>query len=280
MNLLIISGRSGAGKTICLNLLEDLGYYCIDNLPIRLLPDLVERIQLQASHVAVSIDARNFDLDAHYFANLTHTIKNHGAQCRIIYFDAHDRILVNRFNETRRKHPLASRQVSLEEALQNETQLLSSILSFSDLKIDTSHLTVQQLRELIRQRVAYKSPHELCLFFESFGYKFGMPPDADFIFDARCLSNPYWHPKLRSLTGLDTDVAHFLQQQPNTQAFLDAIVCFLESSLKLFQNSERMYLTIAVGCTGGQHRSVYLTEQLAKYLKTQYPNIQVRHRHL
>jgi RNase adapter protein RapZ len=278
VNLLIISGRSGAGKSVCLNLLEDLGYYCIDNLPVHLLPNLIENIKVKSSHIAVSIDARNIDLDTIYLSELINRLKQCGAHCLLAYFDARDDILLNRFNETRRKHPLTSHTVSLEEALRNEQRILANISEFADLRIDTSQLTVQQLRALVKQRIAHKKLDELYLFFESFGYKFGIPPDADFIFDARCLPNPYWQANLRGLTGLDAEVGRFLELQ--AKPLLDAMIQFLEPTLEWFRKSDRIYLTVAIGCTGGQHRSVYLVEQLAKYFHKIYPNVQVRHRNV
>ncbi len=280
MKLTIISGRSGSGKSVCLHVLEDLGFYCIDNLPVELLPALIEQIRIQQPRIAVSVDARNLPQDLDRFIHILEELKKVVTSYEIIYLDAEHATLLRRFSETRRKHPLSSEKIPLQEALQKEAQLLEPIAQLADLRIDSTRLTVQQLRELIRDRITVKGPKGLSLLFESFGYKFGVPADADYAFDVRCLPNPYWEPSLRGFTGLDPMVTEFLQQQPQTQKLLDDIKGFMETWLPSFEADNRNYMTIAVGCTGGQHRSVFVAEQLAKHFRNQHRNVQVRHREL
>lgn len=280
MKITIISGRAGSGKSVCLHLLEDWGFYCIDNLPVSLLPALIEQVHQQRSLVAVSIDARNLQTDLANFTNIIEHIKKTTYQCEIIFFDAEDNALLKRFSETRRKHPLSTNKISLQEALKHETHLLEPISQLADLRIDTTRLSVQQLRDLISKRIAPKAEQELSILIESFGYKFGVPLDADYVFDVRCLPNPYWQPNLRNFNGRDKEVIEFLEQQPETKNLVAHIQHFLETWLPYFENSNRTYLTIAIGCTGGQHRSVYLAEQLAKQFQLQHKNVQIRHRDL
>lgn len=280
MRLTIISGRSGSGKSVCLHVLEDLGFYCIDNLPVSLLPALIEQVRNHQPRIAVSVDARNLPTDLDRFINILDQLKKIVTSYEIIYLDAEDTTLLRRFSETRRKHPLSSEKISLQEALKKEAQLLEPIAQLADLRIDSTRLTVQQLRELVRDRVTDKLKKGLSLLFESFGYKFGVPADADYVFDVRCLPNPYWEPSLREFTGLDLQVEEFLQQQPQTQKLLDHIKSFLETWLPTFEADNRNYMTVAMGCTGGQHRSVYIVEQLAKHFLGQHRNVQIRHRDL
>ncbi len=280
MKLIIISGRSGSGKSICLHMLEDLGFYCIDNLPVGLLPALLEHNHAQHPALAVSIDARNFPDDLNRFTSIFSDLKQKLTHCEIVFFDAENETLLKRFSETRRKHPLTSDQLSLVEALEYEQNLLAPIAALADLRIDSTRLTVQQLRELVHHRITPDTHKDLSLLFESFGYKFGVPVDADYIFDVRCLANPYWEPHLRAYTGQDEKVAAFLLQHPQTNKMLDDITNFLNTWLPHFANDNRNYMTIAIGCTGGQHRSVYLVEQLANYFRKQYQHVQVRHREL
>lgn len=281
MKLTIISGRSGSGKSVCLNLLEDLGFYCIDNLPIGLLPSLIKEINTHHPDVAVSIDARNLPTDLNRFVDIINELKASVKQCEIIFFDADHGTLLRRFSETRRRHPLTSENVSLKEALLVESTVLEPIAHMADLRIDSSNLTVQQLRELVRDRVTHKNKtNTLSILFESFGYKFGVPTDADYVFDIRCLPNPYWEENLRKHTGLDAVVVKFLEAQPITLQLLEDTKRFLSSWLPHFAADNRTYMTIAIGCTGGRHRSVYFTEQLAQYFRPLYHNVQVRHREL
>lgn len=279
MKLIIISGRSGSGKSVCLHMLEDLSFYCIDNLPVGLLPALLEHNHAQHPAVAVSIDARNFPDDLNQFTEIITNLKKI-THCEIVFFDAEDETLVKRFSETRRKHPLSSDKLSLTEALHYEKKLLEPIARLADLRIDSTRLTVQQLRELVHHRITPDIKKELSLLIESFGYKFGVPTDADYVFDVRCLANPYWEPHLRAHTGKDNNVADFLLKHPQTQQLLEDIKAFLNKWLPHFATDNRNYMTIAIGCTGGQHRSVYLAERLAEYFRRQQKQVQVRHREL
>lgn len=280
MKLTIISGRSGSGKSVCLHVLEDLGFYCVENLPVSLLPALVSQIQNYQSKVAVSIDARNLPAELDRFVSIIEALKNDVTHYEIVFLDAEDETLIRRFSETRRKHPLSSENLPLQEAIQKESQLLEPIAQLADLRIDTTRLTIQQLREITRQRISHTTSKGLSILFESFGYKFGVPIDADYTFDVRCLPNPYWEPALRSLTGLQEPVKEFLQQQTQTQLLVDDIYQFLAKWVPKFETDNRNYMTIAIGCTGGQHRSVYVVEQLAALFRDRKIPVQVRHREL
>jgi RNase adapter protein RapZ len=275
----IISGRSGAGKTICLHVLEDLGYYCIDNLPVHLLPHLIEHIIQNAEKIAIGLDARNLPTDLNQLSQLIQTVKSNGHQCQLIYLNADDSVLIKRFSETRRKHPLSNEHTSLQEALHIESSLLEPVADLADLQLDTSQLTTHQLRHIITQRVSAHRP-ELSLLLQSFGYKFGIPADSDFVFDVRFLSNPYWEPELRVLTGLDPKVHAFMDSKPETQEFIQQLSNFLSTWMPHFIASNRSYMTISIGCTGGQHRSVFIVDALEKRLIHDEVIVQVRHREL
>lgn len=283
MRLIIISGRSGSGKTIALHVLEDLGFYCIDNLPIDLLPELHKHVGGSHAQIAVSIDARNIPQDLTHFKIIIQQFTaqpNHS--CEIIYLDANDSTLLKRFSETRRKHPLSSKKTTLREAIQQEHQLLTPIASLADLTIDTTPLTHTELHHLIRDRVAHHDGSTLQLLLQSFGFKFGLPPDSDFVFDVRCLPNPYWEPILRPLTGIQAPVIEFLESQPHVQKMRQDIITFLTAWIPRFAADNRSYITIAIGCTGGQHRSVYMVDSIAKEIRKSQKkvNIQVRHREI
>lgn len=277
MKLIVISGRSGSGKSICLHVLEDLGFYCIDNLPIGLLPALVQEVSSEYKQIAISIDARNLPANISRFESILTALKKSTHNYEVIYLDADDSTLLKRFSETRRKHPLSSNEVSLKEALQQESLLLQPIAELADLRIDTSCLTMHQLRDLLHKRLV-GHPGKLSLLFESFGYKFGVPGDADFVFDVRCLPNPYWQTALSTRNGLDPEVIKYLDDLPEAQRLLQDIQAFLEKWIPEFIADNRNYLTVAIGCTGGQHRSVYCAEKLAAHFKNIYSNIQTRHR--
>jgi len=281
MKLVIISGRSGSGKSTALNMLEDLGYYCVDNLPVRLLLPLTQEAlktqETRLEKIAVSIDARNLSSGINQFHDMYQQIKATPIIMDIIYLDALDQALLKRFHATRRKHPLSTEKISLKEAIKQERSLLSPIAINADLVVDTSSISIYQLRDLIRLRVAGRKNQDLALLFESFGFKHGVPIDADYVFDVRCLPNPYWDPSLRKYTGLDQPIQNFLQKKPEPQAMLDSIIQFLDTWIPSFEVSNRSYLTIAIGCTGGQHRSVYICDQLNNYYQNKYPNVQIRH---
>jgi UPF0042 nucleotide-binding protein len=283
MKLIIVSGRSGSGKTTCLHVLEDLGYYCVDNIPASLLAALAERLSaddLKLDHVAVSIDARNIYEDLKKFPDIFRSLEAKSLDGQIIFLDADDNTLLKRFSETRRKHPLSDDQLGLMEAIAYEKELLEPIATLADLTLDTSTLSLHQLRDIIKNRVALNDNNGLALQFQSFGFKNGVPVDADIVFDARCLPNPYWVESLRALSGLDLEVAAFLEQQKEVAEMLGDIQVFLEKWLPRYQANNRSYITVAIGCTGGQHRSVYLCEKLGKHFASKGYNAQVRHKEL
>ena len=283
MRLLIISGRSGSGKSTALNMLEDHGYYCIDNLPASLLPAFVARISREEPalpRVAVSIDARNLPDDLKKVPSIIADLSHSSLHTEIIFLDASGPTLIKRFSESRRKHPLTTENIGLREAINRERELLEPIAALAGLSIDTSALSVHQLREIVRSRVVEKKDSSLALMFESFGFKNGVPVDADFVFDARCLPNPYWDDNLKSLTGLDQAVIDFLGTQDDATAMQTDIADFLAKWLPRFEASNRSYMTVAIGCTGGQHRSVFLCEQLKQLFAGQISNVQVLHREL
>jgi UPF0042 nucleotide-binding protein len=278
MRLVILSGRSGSGKTISLHVLEDLGFYCVDNLPVAMLPDLVSRLEKDHARLAVSIDARNLPTDVNLLKDVISQLRRPNLSCAIIYLDAEHKTLLRRFSETRRRHPLTNDKVSLQEAIEQESTLLSPLASMADISIDTSRLSQHQLCSLIQDRIGGENNNRLQLLIESFGFKNGIPADADFIFDVRCLPNPYWQTELRSLTGQDTEVANFLAEHDVVKQMIDDIIQFLGNWIPRFEADNRSYLTVGVGCTGGKHRSVYITEQLIKRAKSLQLNVQMRHR--
>jgi len=283
MKLIIISGRSGSGKTTCLHLLEDLGYYCVDNIPASLLDALATRLSadnLRLERVAVSIDARNISEDLKQFPDIFNRLASSTIDGQIIFLDADDTILLKRFSETRRKHPLSNEHLGLMEAIASEKELLEPIATLADLTINTNDLSIHQLRDIIKNRVAEHDRNGLALQFQSFGFKHGIPVDADMVFDARCLPNPYWTPELRPLTGQDQPVIAFLEQQPEVQEMYEDIRRFLASWLPRFQANNRSYITVAIGCTGGRHRSVFLSEKLKQHFNSCGYNAQVRHKEL
>jgi len=286
MKLYIISGVSGSGKSTALHVFEDLEYYCIDNLPVVLLPAFAEqcatnrRANAFPQNAAIGIDARNIREDIQRFPETLDELKKSGISCELIFFNADDSILIKRFSETRRKHPLSEDGVTLAEAIKNERTLLDPIANCADLIVDTSHYNIYQLRDLVKSRVTDKSPETLSVLFQSFGFKHGVPGDADFVFDVRCLPNPYWEANLRKLTGQDEDVVAFLEKQPLVSKLIKDIAHFLEDWIPQYEAGNRSYITIAIGCTGGQHRSVYIVEQLAQYFTNTKKNITTRHREL
>ena len=280
MHLVIISGRSGSGKTIALHALEDLGYYCVDNIPVALLPALDQAIGNVHSKIAVSIDARNLPTEISQFKSIIDTLKMTRQVCDIVYLDADENILLNRYSETRRKHPLSNKGISLREAIRQEHTLLAHVASLADFTIDTSKINQHALHGLIKSRVEHYREGQLQLLLQSFGFKYSLPPDADYIFDVRCLPNPYWQAELRHLTGVDAAVQSYLQAQPIVSKMLVDITNFITNWLPVFQADNRSYLTIAIGCTGGKHRSVFMVEKLKENLSHLLQDIFIRHREL
>ena len=283
MKLIIVSGRSGSGKTTCLHLLEDLGYYCVDNIPASLLDALATRLSsdsLKLEKVAVSIDARNISEDLKQFPEIYGRLEANNIHAQIIFLDADANILIKRFSETRRKHPLSSEHMGLMEAIAYEEQLLAPISALADLTINTNDLSIHQLRDTIKNRIAEHDHLGLALQFQSFGFKNGIPVDADMVFDARCLPNPHWVDALRPYTGLDQPVIDYLEGEPEVREMFDDIRRYLERLLPSFQRHNRSYITVAIGCTGGQHRSVFLCEKLKQHFAASGYNAQVRHKEL
>ncbi|MDM7481186.1 MAG: RNase adapter RapZ [Halomonas sp.] len=283
MQLVIISGRSGSGKSIALQALEDLGYYAIDNLPAMLLGSLVDELREQGgrTHLAVSIDARNLPTALEQLPALLGELRQRQIRLQVIYLTTDARILLERYSATRRRHPLTrDSDMTLEEAIDKEEQTLLDIRDLADLLIDTSRLSVHDLRRRITDQVAHQRRDQLTLTFESFGYKRGVPMDADIVFDVRCLPNPYWDPSLRQFTGRDANIQSFLGGYPMVDDMRDDIHAWLDKWLPAYQSSQRSYMTVAIGCTGGQHRSVYMVEQLAQALVKRTGAIQLRHREL
>lgn len=284
MKLIVISGRSGSGKSTCLHVLEDIGYYCVDNLPASMLGMLTERVSKDLNpafqQVAVSIDARNISEDLEKFPDIFKKLESANINRQIIFLDADDKTLLKRFSETRRKHPLTSKDVGLVEAIQTEKELLSPITTLANLTIDTTSLSLHQLRDIVKDRVADDTAEGMAVQFQSFGFKNGVPVDADIVFDARCLPNPYWVIQLRDLTGLQQEVIEFLDSQQEVQEMFNDIKEFLAKWLPSFEANNRSYITIAIGCTGGQHRSVYLCEKLKAHFKQNKTNVQVRHKEI
>ncbi len=279
MKLTIISGRSGSGKSIALRVLEDLGYYCVDNLPVNLLPTLTHAVVDEYDQVAVSIDVRNLPKEPNELTEILNYLPTHW-KVTLVYLDAPDDVLVKRFSETRRLHPLSRHNISLTEAIAQESQLLSPIVERADLYIDTADLSVHQLAEIVRERILGKKTSRLVIVFESFGFKHGITKDADYVFDARFLPNPHWEPELKPLTGLDEPVQNFLGSQPLVTKFIWQIQNLITTWLPHLERNNRSYVTVAIGCTGGQHRSVYVAEMLAANMRVTHPDIQIRHREL
>lgn len=282
--MIIVSGLSGSGKSIALNTLEDMDYYCVDNLPVGMLKAMKEQIGKEwgrnHNRIAVGIDARNSSDNLENFPALLENLNDGNLSIKIFFLEADNNTLLKRFSETRRKHPLTNNNRSLADAIELERQLLAPIAANADLFIDTTHTNIYQLRDLVRDRITGKSHEPMSLLFQSFGYKHGLPSDADFVFDVRCLPNPHWETALRPLTGLDHKVIEYLELQPTVIEMLEQIKQFMETWIPRFENESRSYMTIAIGCTGGQHRSVYMTESLSKHFSQQRENVVTRHREL
>ena len=320
--LVVVSGRSGSGKSTALHVLEDLGFTCIDNLPANMLAglfeqldqDSLERNALEANspeptnspernspeptnspeqnnsqasrseelttRIAVGIDARNLAGNLDRFPAILQQLRESGVRCDVIFLDASPRTLLRRFSETRRRHPLSSDSVDLKRAIALEGNILEPISSVADRRIDTSNMTLHQLRDLMSKQIAPNAGGMTAIMFQSFAFKRGVPADADFVFDVRCLPNPHWVPELRHFTGNDKPVIEFMESQTEVAAMFADLNGFLSRWIPAFLASNRSYLTIAIGCTGGQHRSVYLCNQLSQQFRHLGINLQVQHREL
>jgi UPF0042 nucleotide-binding protein len=284
LRLIIVSGLSGSGKSVALHVLEDLGYYCIDNLPAALLKSAVHEAHSKqgsaAELLAVGVDARNRPQDLESLPGIVTDLKEQGVRTDIIFIDATDEVLLQRYSESRRRHPLAQQGAELRKAIETEREILTQINDAADLTIDTSTSSIYELADILRERVDRRQHNSLSLLIESFGYKHRIPADADFVFDMRCLPNPYWTIELRGLTGLDDEVVEFLNAQEMFIAMYDDIAAFLDRWIPRFEKAHRGYLTIAIGCTGGRHRSVCMAEKLAAVLRAKNDSVLTRHNSL
>ncbi len=270
VQVLVVSGLSGSGKSVALRTLEDLDYYCADNLPAELLPQFVESVvdgAQDANRIAVGIDVRNRPQDLADLPRSLAALGSAGFGYRLVFLDTRDEVLIKRFNETRRRHPLSRNGLPLAEAIARERELMRPLAALADVVIDSSELNVHQLRRKIATEIASGSEGGLSILLESFAYKNGLPADADFVFDVRCLPNPHWLPALRPLSGRDPAVREHLDEQPLVRDYLDQVIGFLDSFLPRFENDSRSYVTVAFGCTGGRHRSVYCAETVAAHLR-------------
>lgn len=281
MRLIIVSGLSGSGKSVALHQLEDIDFYCVDNIPAALLKPFISHTIRGTDEVyprtAVGLDARNRPNEIDTIPALVGELRRSGISCEVLFLHASDEVLLKRYAETRRKHPLVSAEVSLREAIGSERKLLEPIVAAADLVIDTSAMGVHALREVIRERIDRRTDGRLALMFESFGYKHGIPGDADFVFDVRSLPNPYWQPALRHLNGRDSPVIAYLETHESVRLMIAALTEFLAVRIAEFAQANRSYLTIAIGCTGGQHRSVYVAEELARHFRRAHPQVLTRH---
>jgi len=282
MQLVIVTGLSGSGKSIVLKALEDSGYYCIDNLPATLLPQVSQHLGVHdANHhghprVAISIDTRSAALEA--LPDNIQQLQAQGIDVKVLFLESNVETLVKRYSETRRRHPLSDEHTTLEESIMREREMLAQLASLGH-RIDTSDLRTNTLRNWVKDFVALKND-QLTLLFVSFGFKHGIPQDADLVFDIRCLSNPHYDPELRSLTGRDEAVKVFLANDETVCAMYDDIRAFVERWLPHYVRDNRSYLTVAIGCTGGQHRSVYFVENLGQYFLNGQQKVLIRHREI
>jgi UPF0042 nucleotide-binding protein len=284
MRLILVSGLSGSGKSVALNMLEDLDYYCVDNIPAALLKSFVSHTlksaESQYQQVAVGLDARNTRAEIATVPAVLAELRAAGIACELLFLTSSDEALLRRYAETRRKHPLSREGEGLHEAIQLERDLLDPVVQAADVVIDSSRTGVHELRELVRDHVERGRQARLSILFLSFGFKNGIPGDADFVFDARSLPNPYWELSLRELDGRDAPVARYLEASGQAGALMRDITTFIEARIPEFHATNRRYMTVAIGCTGGQHRSVYLVEKLAADFADRHADIAARHSRL
>ena len=279
MKLTVISGTSGAGKSVALKVLEDIGYYCVDNLPANLVVPLIKNAEGSQQSIAVSLDVRNTPSTQEELTQFIECLRKY-CELEILYLDASSTMLIKRYSETRRLHPLNHLDLTLLEAVKAEKVMLQPLSEAADLKVDTTDLTIYQLNDLIKTRVLGRSDNKLVLIFESFGFKYGLPRDVDYVFDVRFLPNPHWEPELRSFSGLDEPVKEYLANEPLVNKLENQLTDFIHSWLPHLERNNRSYVTIAIGCTGGQHRSVYLAQKLAQNFSNENHNIQIHHREI
>lgn len=281
--VLVLTGMSGGGKTVALRALEDLDFYCVDNLPTALIPALVAAVTGEhggaPSRIAVGVDIRSRIEDLERIPEILSRLAASNIDVQLIFLNSRDEVLIKRYSDTRRRHPLSGEGLSLPDAIARERKLIRPLASIAEREIDTSDLNVHQLRRKIVTEIASESS-ETTLLFESFAYRRGVPLDADFVFDARCLPNPHWEPTLRPFSGKDLPVRQFLDAQPLVQAFADDISAFLHTWLPRFEREDRSYVTICIGCTGGRHRSVYLAESLRERFRDKHKQVLTFHREL
>jgi UPF0042 nucleotide-binding protein len=278
MRLIVVSGYSGAGKSVALRVLEDLGYYCVDNLPVDMLDTFVQSVQSSKQNVAVSIDIRNLPVEPNLVEDVLTRLKQ-SSDVSVLFLDANKETLLKRYSETRRIHPLtlSLENTSLEQAIEKERSILSPLKEHSDLVINSSNQSLHELSETVRMRVEGRERKDLVMVFQSFGFKYGLPSDADYVFDVRFLPNPHWEPDLRPLTGLDAPIKSFLESHAEVLELKQQIQKFIENWLPLLEKNNRSYLTVAIGCTGGKHRSVYLTQQIGEHFAQMGHQVQIRH---
>ncbi|CAH6815852.1 RNase adaptor protein RapZ [Vibrio chagasii] len=280
MRLIVVSGQSGAGKSVALRVLEDLGYYCVDNLPVNLLNNFVESVRESNQNVAVSIDIRNLPKEPQLVTDTLEQLESAtNIDVDVLFLDASKQTLLKRYSETRRIHPLSIGQekLSLEQAIDLEKTLLGPLAEQASIVIDSSDCNLYELSEKVRFKVEGKEKQELIIVFQSFGFKFGLPSDADYVFDVRFLPNPHWEPDLRPMTGLDAPIHSFLEQHQEVIELKQQIQGFVEQWLPMLEKNNRSYLTVAIGCTGGKHRSVYLTQKIGEYFEQLGHQVQIRH---
>jgi RNase adapter protein RapZ len=281
--LIVLSGLSGSGKSVALRTLEDLDYYCVDNLPSALLPAFVRAVSEDSDglrpRLAVGVDVRNRADDLNRLPEVLSELAELGIEYELVFLDTRDDMLIKRYSETRRRHPLSLGGLGLADAIALERKLMRQIATIADRVIDTSELNVHQLRRQVIAELGM-SAGSLTLLFESFAFKKGVPPVADFVFDARCLPNPHWNARLRPLSGRDAPVREWLEEQPDAVLFQDHLRNFLDTWLVRFQNEGRSYVTICIGCTGGRHRSVHLVERLTEHFRQNYQQVLSYHREL
>lgn len=282
--LLVVSGMSGSGKSVALHTFEDLDFYCVDNLPPELLPNFVDSVAREhgaPQRLAVGIDVRNRQSNLTNIPEWLSAVGALGLDPKLVFFDTRDEVLLKRYADTRRRHPLSQRGLALGDAIALERQILKPLRALADVIIDTSDLNVHQLRRRMRYELDLERELPLSLLFESFAYRRGIPADADFLFDARMLPNPHWDARLRPLSGRDTGVREYLETQPEVNEYIQQITGLLDTWLPRMHSSTRSYVTIAFGCTGGRHRSVYLAEKLAEHAREMgWADVSTYHREL